>query len=167
MTNRSTILIVDDSRGCSRCSVAAGRRLPDGDCCGRKGAAWRSLTTEPVALVVLDIMLPGTSGAELCRRVEGAPNVPIVLLTALGGDSDRVQGLEAGADDYVTKPFRPRELVLRVAAILRRVSHQGSATVAKHSAQRRRVAAGRRARSPAVTRTGICTVPRVPSCSGC
>ncbi len=125
MTNRSTILIVDDEpRMLEVLEVAlqaAGYRTV---AAADAGAAWRSLTTEPVALMVLDIMLPGTSGTELCRRVREHSDVPIVLLTALGGDSDRVQGLEAGADDYVTKPFSPRELVLRVAAILRRVSHR-------------------------------------------
>ncbi|WP_298130755.1 response regulator transcription factor [Micropruina sp.] len=125
MTNRSTILIVDDEpRMLEVLEVAlqaAGYRTVTA---ADAGAAWRSLTTEPVALMVLDIMLPGTSGTELCRRVREHSDVPIVLLTALGGDSDRVQGLEAGADDYVTKPFSPRELVLRVAAILRRVSHR-------------------------------------------
>ena len=72
-------------------------------------------------LVVLDLMLPGIDGLEVCRRLRAsAPDVPIVMLTALGEESDRVLGLQLGADDYVTKPFSPRELVLRVQSVLRR-----------------------------------------------
>ena len=71
-------------------------------------------------LVVLDVMMPGIDGLEVCRRLRRHSDVPIVLLTALGAEQDRVVGLEIGADDYVTKPFSPRELVLRVDSILRR-----------------------------------------------
>jgi DNA-binding response OmpR family regulator len=71
-------------------------------------------------LVVLDIMLPGVDGIEVCRRTRGQSSVPIVMLTALGEESDRVLGLRLGADDYVTKPFSPRELTLRVESVLRR-----------------------------------------------
>ena len=71
-------------------------------------------------LVVLDVMLPGESGIELCRSLRETSDVPVILLTALGEVDDRVAGLTAGADDYLTKPFSPRELALRVQAILRR-----------------------------------------------
>jgi DNA-binding response OmpR family regulator len=71
-------------------------------------------------LVVLDLMLPGMSGLEVCRRLRRASDVPIVMLTALGEEADRVVGFETGADDYVTKPFSPRELALRVQSVLRR-----------------------------------------------
>jgi DNA-binding response OmpR family regulator len=71
-------------------------------------------------LLVLDVMMPGLDGLEVCRRLRVASDVPIILLTALGSEQDRVVGLEIGADDYVTKPFSPRELVLRVDSILRR-----------------------------------------------
>src|SRR5438067_8155108 len=74
-------------------------------------------------LVVLDLMLPGIDGLEVCRRLRSTPaGVPIVMLTALGEEADRVLGLQLGADDYVTKPFSPRELVLRVQSVLRRSS---------------------------------------------
>ncbi|KQV63351.1 two-component system response regulator [Nocardioides sp. Root122] len=73
-------------------------------------------------LVVLDVMMPGIDGLEVCRRLRRHSDVPVVLLTALGAEQDRVVGLEIGADDYVTKPFSPRELVLRVDSILRRTS---------------------------------------------
>lgn len=71
-------------------------------------------------LIVLDRMLPGIDGAEVCRRIRASSAVPIILLTALGSTEDRIVGLEAGADDYLAKPFSPRELVLRVQSILRR-----------------------------------------------
>jgi DNA-binding response OmpR family regulator len=77
-------------------------------------------------LVVLDLMLPGIDGLEVCRRLRRQGSVPIVMLTALGGEADRVVGLELGADDYVTKPFSPRELVLRVDSILRRSGERPS-----------------------------------------
>jgi DNA-binding response OmpR family regulator len=72
-------------------------------------------------LVVLDLMLPGIDGLEVCRRLRETSDVPIIMLTALGEETDRVVGLKLGADDYVTKPFSPRELVLRVDSVLRRV----------------------------------------------
>jgi DNA-binding response OmpR family regulator len=71
-------------------------------------------------LVVLDIMLPGLDGLAVCRTLRERSQVPVILLTALGAETDRIIGLEVGADDYVTKPFSPRELVLRVASVLRR-----------------------------------------------
>ena len=71
-------------------------------------------------LVVLDVMLPGLDGLEVCRRVRASIDLPIIMLTALGSEADRVVGLELGVDDYVTKPFSPRELVLRVGSVLRR-----------------------------------------------
>ncbi|MFE2237472.1 response regulator transcription factor [Streptomyces sp. NPDC059442] len=71
-------------------------------------------------LVVLDLMLPGLDGLEVCRRLRAAGPVPVIMLTARGDEEDRITGLEVGADDYVTKPFSPRELVLRVTSVLRR-----------------------------------------------
>jgi two-component system phosphate regulon response regulator PhoB len=80
---------------------------------------------KPPDVVLLDLMLPDISGKEVCRRLRADPKtrtVPIVMLTARGEESDRVEGFEVGADDYVTKPFSPRELVLRLKAILRRAA---------------------------------------------
>jgi two-component system response regulator ResD len=74
------------------------------------------------ALVVLDLMLPGLDGLSLCRWIRARSDVPVILLTARGEETDRIVGLELGADDYVTKPFSPRELVVRVRAVLRRSS---------------------------------------------
>lgn len=91
--------------------------------------AWQVLSTTTVDLVVLDILLPGADGVDLCRRIRASSDVPVILLTALGETSDRVAGLEAGADDYVPKPFSPRELVLRVGAVLRRTTDRRTGPV--------------------------------------
>lgn len=77
-------------------------------------------------LIILDIMLPYVDGLEVCRQLRRASSVPIIMLTAKGGELERVVGLEIGADDYVTKPFSPRELVARVRAILRRTAGETS-----------------------------------------
>ncbi|MGB0099553.1 MAG: response regulator transcription factor [Nocardioides sp.] len=82
--------------------------------------ALRAMRDQPADLVVLDLMLPGIDGIEVCRQLRETGDTPIVMLTALGEETDRVVGLEVGADDYVTKPFSPRELVLRVDSVLRR-----------------------------------------------
>ena len=87
---------------------------------GNGDEAWDLLQQQAFALLVLDRMLPGIDGIELCRRVRRDLDVPIVMVTALGQEEDRIAGLEVGADDYVTKPFSPRELALRVQAVLRR-----------------------------------------------
>lgn len=82
--------------------------------------ALRLFAAEKPDLIILDLMLPGVDGFEVCRRLRKSSDVPIVMLTARGEDIDKILGLELGADDYVTKPFNPRELVARVKAILRR-----------------------------------------------
>ena len=87
--------------------------------CSGEGAL-AELPRHHVALVILDLGLPGMDGLEVCRRVRAASQVPIIMLTARDAEADRVAGLELGADDYVVKPFSPRELVARVRAVLRR-----------------------------------------------
>ncbi len=82
-------------------------------------AAFASLNPD---LIILDLMLPDMSGIDVCRELRRTSPVPIIMVTALGEEADRVLGLEMGADDYVTKPFSPRELALRVASVLRRAS---------------------------------------------
>ena len=85
----------------------------------------RVLTRELFALIVLDFMLPGEDGLAICRRLrDGGNNTPIIMLTARGADSDRISGLEAGADDYLPKPFNPQELLARMKAVLRRQSRE-------------------------------------------
>jgi two-component system OmpR family response regulator len=83
-------------------------------------AARRVLETSRIDLVVLDVMMPGEDGLTLCRQLRAKGDLPIIMLTAMAEDTDRVVGLELGADDYVTKPFNPRELVARIKAVLRR-----------------------------------------------
>jgi DNA-binding response OmpR family regulator len=77
-------------------------------------------------LVVLDVMLPGVDGLEVIRRIRSGGDLPVIMLTALGSEEDRVVGLELGADDYLTKPFSPRELVLRIGSVLRRAGESTS-----------------------------------------
>jgi DNA-binding response OmpR family regulator len=91
--------------------------------------ALRLLSTERIDVAVLDVMMPGGNGLTLCRllRERGGYALPVILLTALGEEGDRIAGLEAGADDYLTKPFSPRELALRVRSVLRRSPSPGDA----------------------------------------
>jgi DNA-binding response OmpR family regulator len=87
---------------------------------GEDALAW--IAEHKPDLVVLDLMLPGIDGLEVCRRLRQTSAVPVVMLTALGEEENRIAGLQLGADDYVTKPFSPRELALRVSSVLRRTS---------------------------------------------
>src|SRR5436305_11642582 len=84
------------------------------------GDALRQVAAEKPALVVLDLMLPDMDGVEVCKRIRQNSDLPVLMLTARDEDVDKIIGLEVGADDYLTKPFNPRELVARVRAILRR-----------------------------------------------
>jgi DNA-binding response OmpR family regulator len=118
---RETILVVDDEHHIIELArlylEQAGYRVesaPDG-----QEALTQARHLRP-ALVVLDLMLPGMDGWEVCRRLRAASDVPVIMLTARSEEVDRIVGLELGADDYVTKPFNPRELVARVRAVLRR-----------------------------------------------
>ena len=83
-------------------------------------ALWRMLDEKHIDLIVLDLMLPGEDGLELCRNLRARLNIPIIILSALGEETDRIIGLEMGADDYLAKPFNPRELLARIKVILRR-----------------------------------------------
>src|SRR5215813_1586079 len=82
----------------------------------------RAMTDRRVDLLILDVMLPGEDGLSLCRKVRSEGETPIIMLTARGEDVDRIVGLEMGADDYLPKPFNPRELLARINAVLRRQS---------------------------------------------
>ena len=84
--------------------------------------------SDPPDMVVLDLMLPSLGGLEVCKRIRAVAPVPVIILTALGEETDRIVGLELGADDYVAKPFSPRELTARVKAVLRRASGPLAAT---------------------------------------
>jgi DNA-binding response OmpR family regulator len=117
----TTVLVVDDEPIVREVVVKYLRRdgfttleAEDGD------EARRLLEQRDPNLVVLDLMLPGMDGLELCRWIRSHSELPVIMLTARGEESDRIVGLELGADDYVTKPFSPRELAARVRAVLRR-----------------------------------------------
>ncbi|WP_305787019.1 response regulator transcription factor [Symbioplanes lichenis] len=116
------VLVVDDD---PTVSDVVRRYLEQAGCRVRLAADGAAALTAAAAerpdLVVLDLMMPGIDGLEVCRRLRRRdPDLPVVMLTALGEEADRVLGLEVGADDYVTKPFSPRELVLRIRSVLRR-----------------------------------------------
>jgi DNA-binding response OmpR family regulator len=117
----TTVLVVDDEPIVREVVVSYLHRegfdtleAGDGD------EARTLLEREDSSLVVLDVMLPGTDGLELCRWIRANSELPVILLTARGEEADRIVGFELGADDYVTKPFSPRELAARVRAVLRR-----------------------------------------------
>jgi len=115
------ILVVDDDPTVSE--VVARYLERDGYVVETASNGRRALDralTEPPDLVVLDLMLPGMDGLEVCRRLRALAPVPVIILTARGQESDRIIGLELGADDYVAKPFSAKELVARVRAVLRR-----------------------------------------------
>lgn len=84
------------------------------------GRAWDKFTKQYYDLVVLDLMIPVISGISLAQRIRAMSDVPIIMITALSEESDRIKGLESGADDYITKPFSPKELTLRAQSLLRR-----------------------------------------------
>ena len=118
---RGEILIVDDEPGIIRLiSMYLEREGFRTSSARTGGEALQIVANNQPALIVLDIMLPDIDGWEVCREIRRTSDVPIIMLTAREGDEDKIVGLEIGADDYVTKPFVPRELVARVKAILRR-----------------------------------------------
>ncbi|MCC7080586.1 MAG: response regulator [Burkholderiales bacterium] len=131
--HRDCILIVDDDveirtllheyleRNAYRCvAVADGKGM------------FAMLDRSPVDLIVLDLMLPGTDGLTLCRDLRARSDVPVIMLTARGEDTDRIIGLEMGADDYLAKPFNPRELLARIKVILRRARGAAQARTGEH-----------------------------------
>lgn len=117
-----TILLVEDDPALRTLTT---RALQENGYIVRPASAapemWLALEAGPVDLVLLDIMLPGTSGIDLCRALRQKSEVPIIFISAKGSETDRIVGLELGADDYLPKPFGTRELIARIRAILRRV----------------------------------------------
>lgn len=117
----SKVLIIDDDRKHSQLLQAYFKRFGINLVCAADAEeGFRKLHREDPDLLLLDVMLPGKDGFEICREVRKSSNIPIIMLTARGDVIDRVSGLELGADDYIGKPFEPRELVARVQATLRR-----------------------------------------------
>lgn len=122
MTSPTILLVEDDPP----LRTLTARALQENGYLVRPAASapemWRAFEAGPVDLVLLDVMLPGTSGIDLCRAIRRDNDVPIIFVSAKGSETDRVVGLELGADDYLAKPFGTRELVARVRAVLRRRS---------------------------------------------
>ena len=120
-SSRGRILVVDDDATVaeilSRYLVREGW---DVESVGDGREALERMRSQPPDLMLLDLMLPGMNGLEVCRRVRGFTSLPIIMLTARGEENERVFGLKLGADDYVVKPFSPREVTARVDSVLRR-----------------------------------------------
>jgi DNA-binding response OmpR family regulator len=134
MTTMPRVLVVDDEPIVREVVCSYLRRDGFETVEAADGATALAAVGDPgLSIVLLDVMIPGPDGLEVCRRVRAASDLPVILLTARGEEADRIVGLELGADDYVTKPFSPRELVARVKTVLRRSSP---------SAGSRRVVAG-------------------------
>jgi two-component system OmpR family response regulator len=123
------ILLVEDD---NEISALLTRYLRGNDCrvsAARDGREMdQVLATSRIDLIVLDLMLPGEDGLAICRRLRAASHVPIIIVTAKGGELDRIIGIEMGADDYLGKPFNPRELLARIRAVLRRTSSAAART---------------------------------------
>ena len=123
MKNAPHVLVVDDDREIrnlvARFLRMHGYRI---EAAADGQEMFAALSAGRFDLIVLDLMLPGEDGLSLCRRVRADSDLPIVMLTAVGEDIDRIVGLEVGADDYLAKPFNPRELLARIRAVLRRAS---------------------------------------------
>ena len=116
----AVLLIDDDAKLCELLrTYLAGHGLSV-TVAGTAGEGLRLLRGNPYDIVLLDIMLPDMDGLEVCKRIRPQSPVPIIMLTARGADEDKIIGLELGADDYLAKPFNPRELVARIKAVLRR-----------------------------------------------
>lgn len=130
MNSTPHILVVEDDR---EVSALVARFLRSNDIRVSTASDSRGmdnvLRDGRIDLVVLDVMLPGEDGLSLCRRLRAKSGLPIIMLTAKGEDIDRIIGLEIGADDYLTKPFNPRELLARIRSVLRRSSSNGANTV--------------------------------------
>ena len=122
MTRAAHILLVDDEGSIQRAVAPLLRsRGYDVETVGSGADALRAAAERPPDLVVLDLGLPDLDGTEVCRRVRKTSNVPIIVLSARGNETDKVSALDLGADDYVTKPFSPEELLARIRVALRRV----------------------------------------------
>ena len=125
MTPRSRILLVDDEVAIQRAVGPLLRsRGYDVDIAGTGADALRMIAEQTPDLIVLDLGLPDMEGTEVCRRVRAGSKVPIVVLSARGAEADKVSALDLGADDYVTKPFGPEELLARIRVALRRVTRE-------------------------------------------
>ena len=132
MSEVTRLLVVDDDPGLRQLLRDYLEMQGFGVSVAEDGRAMREvLEREHVDLLVLDVMLPGQDGLSLCRDLRTRSSVPVIMLTARGDDVDRIVGLELGADDYLAKPFNPRELLARIRSILRRASERGEQSQAR------------------------------------
>ena len=131
-TNRQKLLLVDDDPELQELIAAfLEKQGYDVVAVGDGRAMDHALSHEDVDLLILDLMLPGEDGLSIARRLKRNTNTPIIIVSAQGEDVDRIVGLEVGADDYMAKPFNPRELLARVRAVLRRATNASSTEVAE------------------------------------
>jgi two-component system OmpR family response regulator len=127
MSAHATILVVDDDTDIRNLLAEYLAQHGYEVKTARDGAAMRNaLETDHPDLIVLDVMLPGEDGLSLCRDLRAASDLPVIMLTARGEEIDRIIGIEMGADDYLGKPFNPRELLVRIKSVLRRASSRPS-----------------------------------------
>lgn len=131
MSNARILVVDDDPQIRDILRIALERTGFTTDCVADGAAVLREVDTKMPDLIVLDIGLPEMDGLEVCRKLRQKGNVPILFLTARDDEVDRILGLELGADDYVTKPFSPRELIARVKAILRRSANEPNNSLGK------------------------------------
>src|SRR6204780_3512908 len=130
-TRAPRVLLVDDDRElCQMLSEYLDPEHFDVKSVHDGGEALAELEAGQFEIVILDVMLPSVGGLDVMRKLGASYSTPILMLTARGDDVDRIVGLELGADDYLSKPFNPRELVARIRAILRRASNRGARDVA-------------------------------------
>jgi len=119
--NENLLIVDDDPEICELLQAYLQRNGYGVSVVGEGNGMWRVLEHERIDLIVLDVMLPGDDGLTLCRQLRASSDLPVIMLTALGDDTERIIGLEMGADDYLAKPFNPRELLARIRGVLRRV----------------------------------------------
>ena len=142
---KATVLVVEDEQIVRQVVVTYLRQEghPTLEAADGRTALELIERSEP-GLIVLDLMLPGIGGLELCRTIRARSDTPVIMLTARGEEADRIIGLDLGADDYVTKPFSPRELVARVRSVLRRApGARGSSADHRRARSRSTPARGR------------------------
>ncbi len=124
--NRRVLIIEDDRKIVNYLTMYCEAEGWETLVCRDGLEGWRTFGREKPDFVLLDLMLPGLDGLEICRRIRAGSTVPVIMITARGEEIDRLLGLEVGADDYVVKPFSPREVVARMRAIMRRIDQARS-----------------------------------------
>lgn len=128
MKKISILAVEDEPSICDNIIYAVEREGFQIDCVSTGQEAFQILKSQPISLVVLDVGLPDMNGFEICKEIRQKSNVPIIFLTARNDEIDKILGLEIGGDDYMTKPFSPRELVARIKVILRRADPETAIT---------------------------------------